>query len=335
MQVLNADTSSIADDDGLGTLNYQWFRDGLGISGATNGSYTLGVNDIGASISVQVFYVDAHGTAESMGSAVVGPVGDVTIPPVPPTTGTSPDTTPRAEPPADTSPPETAAEEPAATTSAPLGTGDVAAPVPPPSGGVALPLDTVLGIEPSNVAGTSFVHDDSADSSQTPHQARLAPAGTGFNASYFAMQTTDLTVDQIPFVMTPTTALPSLDSGVNAIDAPEFSRELDRLRDSAEQQTRTAHTLVMTNFAATAGLSVGYLFWLLRTEVLLGSFLSSLPAWRLVDPLPVLGRLSDDDEDEDDESLESLVERRNREARPAEPENTGENETDIKAPEPA
>lgn len=88
------------------------------------------------------------------------------------------------------------------------------------------------------------------------------------------------------------------------------------MRDDAEQQTRVAGNLMTTNFVATAGLSVGYLFWLLRTEVLLGSFLSSLPAWRLVDPLPVLGQIADEAYDDDD-SLESLVERRNRAAQAA------------------
>jgi len=51
---------------------------------------------------------------------------------------------------------------------------------------------------------------------------------------------------------------------------------------------------------------VGYLLWLIRGGTLMGSVLSSLPAWRLVDPLPVLGSLGDD-LDNDDESLESMV----------------------------
>ena len=38
----------------------------------------------------------------------------------------------------------------------------------------------------------------------------------------------------------------------------------------------------------------------------MGSLLSSLPAWRFVDPLPVLGSLVEDD-DGDDESLASMV----------------------------
>ena len=55
------------------------------------------------------------------------------------------------------------------------------------------------------------------------------------------------------------------------------------------------------------------LIWLLRGGVLLSSLLSSLPAWRLVDPLPVLSRLSDDSDDEDDTSLEELVTQEGRE----------------------
>jgi hypothetical protein len=102
---------------------------------------------------------------------------------------------------------------------------------------------------------------------------------------------------------------------MRAIEAQEFLDELDRLRDTLDEQARVTGTAVATGAAATIGLSVGYVFWLLRAEVLLGTMLSSLPAWRLVDPLPVLGQLNDEDDD-DDESLESLVERRNRAAAP-------------------
>ena len=52
-QVLTADTSSIADADGLGTLHYQWQRDGgsgfanVGLDQAT---YALGDADVGATM---------------------------------------------------------------------------------------------------------------------------------------------------------------------------------------------------------------------------------------------------------------------------------------------
>ena len=54
------------------------------------------------------------------------------------------------------------------------------------------------------------------------------------------------------------------------------------------------------------GVSVGYIIWLLRSGVVLGSMLSALPAWKSIDPLPILESLGGD-EDGDDETLQSMV----------------------------
>ena len=56
-----------------------------------------------------------------------------------------------------------------------------------------------------------------------------------------------------------------------------------------------------------AGLSVGYTIWLARSGLILASALSSLPAWRFIDPLPVLASGASV-EDEDDETLVSIAE---------------------------
>jgi large repetitive protein len=48
---------------------------------------------------------------------------------------------------------------------------------------------------------------------------------------------------------------------------------------------------------------VVYVLWLVRGGVLLGSYLSALPAWRLLDPLPVLAQPGEE-EDEDDEAFD-------------------------------
>ncbi len=76
-QTLTADTSSIADADGLGAFSYQWQRDGIDIAGATASTYTLGDADVGTSIRVVVSYTDGNGTAESLTSAAVGPIANV------------------------------------------------------------------------------------------------------------------------------------------------------------------------------------------------------------------------------------------------------------------
>ncbi len=60
------------------TLGYQWLRYGSAIGGATSSSYELSGDDIGTRISVEVYYLDGGGTAESIISAqtesVIGPV---------------------------------------------------------------------------------------------------------------------------------------------------------------------------------------------------------------------------------------------------------------------
>ena len=61
--------------------------------------------------------------------------------------------------------------------------------------------------------------------------------------------------------------------------------------------------------AVTSGLSVGYVLWMTRGGLLVASLLSSLPAWRLVDPIPVLAQLSlsDEEDEEEGESLDTIV----------------------------
>jgi hypothetical protein len=79
---LTVDTSALRDDDGLGTLQYRWFRDGEEIAGATSASYTLVENDVNARISAKVEYTDDHGTDESANSDSTGRVLNVNDNPV-------------------------------------------------------------------------------------------------------------------------------------------------------------------------------------------------------------------------------------------------------------
>ena len=81
-QTLTADTSGIADADGLGAFSYQWTRDGVSIAGATGASFALGDADVGARIGVVVSYTDGQGALESLTSAAVGPVANANDAPV-------------------------------------------------------------------------------------------------------------------------------------------------------------------------------------------------------------------------------------------------------------
>jgi hypothetical protein len=83
--------------------------------------------------------------------------------------------------------------------------------------------------------------------------------------------------------------------------------ELDALRDEIVDSLVIEQTVVGSAFAVTTGLSVGYVVWLTRGGLLLASLVSSMPAWQLMDPTPILASLAGGAK-EDGESLEELLE---------------------------
>ncbi|MGY4879721.1 hypothetical protein ACLUEY_17820, partial [Vreelandella aquamarina] len=80
-------SNTLADEDGKGTVSYQWLRDGNEITDATGATYTLTQADVGAEISVRASYTDQQGTDEAVTSAATesvanvndAPAGSVTI----------------------------------------------------------------------------------------------------------------------------------------------------------------------------------------------------------------------------------------------------------------
>ena len=75
-ETLTADTSGIADEDGLtnASFAYQWQADGADISGATDSSYTLAIDDESKVISVKVSFSDDAGNEEESTSAATAAV---------------------------------------------------------------------------------------------------------------------------------------------------------------------------------------------------------------------------------------------------------------------
>ncbi len=62
-------STDVADADGLGTLGWQWLRNGEVIGGATGTRYNLTAADIGQQISVRLSYTDGKGNAETLSSS--------------------------------------------------------------------------------------------------------------------------------------------------------------------------------------------------------------------------------------------------------------------------
>ena len=75
-ETLTADTSGIADEDGLSnaTFTYQWLADDADISGATGSTYTLADADSSKAIKVRVSFTDDAGNEETLTSAATAAV---------------------------------------------------------------------------------------------------------------------------------------------------------------------------------------------------------------------------------------------------------------------
>ena len=77
--ILTLDSSSIADEDGLGTFAITWLSDDQEISGATGTTYTLTASEVGSSISAAIEYTDGQGTVETVRSSSTSAVKDVIV----------------------------------------------------------------------------------------------------------------------------------------------------------------------------------------------------------------------------------------------------------------
>ena len=81
-ETLTANTSGIADEDGLSNVQYeyQWLADDSGIAGATSLTYTLADADEGKAIKVEVSFTDDAGNEETLTSAATGAVAAAPTP---------------------------------------------------------------------------------------------------------------------------------------------------------------------------------------------------------------------------------------------------------------
>jgi hypothetical protein len=93
-----------------------------------------------------------------------------------------------------------------------------------------------------------------------------------------------------------------LDDFQRTLRSAAFASQLDRLRESVRDDLDLDRSINISVVSVSLGLSLVYVLWLIRGGVLIGSYLSALPAWRMLDPLPVLSRV--DEEEDDEEPLE-------------------------------
>ena len=87
--------------------------------------------------------------------------------------------------------------------------------------------------------------------------------------------------------------------------------DLDAFDDQMQGALHFKDLVVGSALTASTGLTVGYVVWMIRGGMLLSSLIAQMPAWRLIDPLVVLGGFDDEALGEESgdglESLASLV----------------------------
>ena len=328
-ETLSADASSLGDEDGLGDFSWQWLRDGVPVAGATTDTYTLSAQDAGASMSVQVSYLDGRGTEEMASSAATDPIDLESAPddgfsvPLDPSQlggllGSSPgagsggaDSSPATP---DSGSDEQAAEEEQPGESAPG--ADTAEAEGGRSAADGLNVDQSIfdqsrntifapGFSSSGTADNSglsmldvsFAADQSFEFTTEDRQERTLNTATAVT-----IEARELSFERLHQLSGP------LDNVDTWLESGGFLDGIDRLREDAIQDAELDKLVVGSSFALSGGLSVGYLLWAARSGVLLSSVLSTLPVWRFIDPFPVLSSntllLGDDD---DDETLASIA----------------------------
>ncbi len=70
-------SNNVTDEDGMETVSYQWYADGVLISGAVNSTYTLTQNEVNKEITVIASYEDGLGANETVISSSTSSVENV------------------------------------------------------------------------------------------------------------------------------------------------------------------------------------------------------------------------------------------------------------------
>ncbi len=190
------------------------------------------------------------------------------------------------------------------------------APAPSAAAPVVLPVGTppAAGLDTRLVIDTALAPADTrraAASSDAPTSAaRLASRSDAVLATALLPQYGDLTAASL----------------TQLLRSDDLLRRLDDLQRQMAEPGAEHRQVMASSIAITSGLSIGYVVWLVRGGVLVSSMLSALPAWQMIDPLPVLAaasaakrRRGDRAAREADPDVESLFDdRRSRTPEPTE-----------------
>lgn len=215
---------------------------------------------------------------------------------------------PAATPPATEPAPDTVAAPPPAAEATPAD-APVSSAIPAPA--AETPATAVAQDTPLEIQNTVVPSGEPADTGTTDN-----PSGDVSPVSV-SLSTTDV----LALLYTPSDVVTqvSVDGQISsAFREARLEQAFVQLRQSADEEAVDLQQGIGVSVVTGAGLTIGYVAWLIRGGVLLTSLLSTMPAWRLLDPLPILNS-GGKHRGDDDDSLEALVDTAPPEPEPARP----------------
>lgn len=254
------------------------------------------------SVSVVAGHSGGYGSANliidvSDGSSVTSLPVAVSAP-APATTPSGPIESPLAEkstlPPTPVAEATTDAVAEAAPAEASPALADIAAPAPT----VLTLIDASPAAAPTAPAPPPQATNDAAD--------RIEITVTNITPLRISLSTADV----LALLYTPSDVASTLSTDgqiSTALREARLEQAFDQLRDNADGEAQGEQQGIGATMVTGAGLTIGYVAWLIRGGVLLTSLLSTMPAWRLLDPLPILNSAAGKRRGDDDDSLEAMV----------------------------
>jgi len=311
-QTLTA-SDNITDSDGLGAITYRWLRNGVD-TGVTGASYALTEADVGQSLLVQATYTDAHGSTEQVDSASTAGIAAPPSTPTPEQPRATPVDTPVLVPQPDATLPPPASGGGAA----PSTTPDTPPTRPPSATPKAATIEPTTALTAVAAADSpSLTLPDRPHSkllmALLPHagQTSLSRAGLAQDWAWqmkldlpATANATDNFLRQLLIQRTDHSApleIFSLDGRTHGDGHDPRARATMNFAEAPEEGRVKLHKLSLQ--ASGTILSIGTVWWAARISGLLTSLAVSAPAWRGIDPLPVLAGPESDGTAGDDDSV--------------------------------
>jgi hypothetical protein len=156
------------------------------------------------------------------------------------------------------------------------------------------------GLIVSQVAGLDTDRSSSAELVNLSGAGDVGESRLSARARYLE-EVVELTAAPIQYV----TTVPDLI--LQGVDVATLSNDVVELDIVLDDATALHRLMVGSAVGITTGLTVGYVFWTVRAGYLLTSLVAQMPAWRFVDPLPILNSFDAETTHTDTDSLESIA----------------------------